>query len=84
MSNTEMDPKILKSLGFVLEKNDYDCYTWTHPKCPKINGYKKFYHHILTPEMVMEALLEIGRVQMRNFIANSLAVLDCEDFDSDI
>lgn len=60
----EMPADVLHSLGFRMGGAEYGNNHWYHPKHPN----KILYYHILNPEQVALALIEIGREQMRQEI----------------
>lgn len=71
----EMPDDILLSLGFEKKENPYrDEKDWTHKR-----GAGKFYFHILTPEQVMEALIEIGHCEFRRRAAEVLSSIDMDN-----
>ena len=71
----EMSEEILLALGFVMKKDPImGELCWTHSRG------KSFYYHILTPEMVTEALIDIGIEDFReNAIEYFSSVLQSED-----
>ncbi len=57
---SEMSDEILYSLGFVKKPYDGGEEYWTHKRA---DG--KFYFHVLTPNQVADALIEIGHSEFR-------------------
>lgn len=72
---SEMADDILLSLGFLKKESPYsDREAWTHQR-----GVGKFYFHILTPEMVAEALIEIGHCEFRRRAVAAISSIDMDD-----
>lgn len=72
---TEMADDILLSLGFVEIDNPYtDGEVWSHKR-----SAGKIYPHILTPDKVAEALIEIGHCEFRRMAAAVISSIDMDD-----
>lgn len=73
--NTPMSDEVLISLGFRRTmRPGLEEPTWTHARS---NGL--CYFHILTPDQVAEALIEIGREEFRKKAIATLVDLDVDD-----
>ena len=71
----EMSDDVLFSLGFVKKVNSFlDEEAWTHTR-----GKGKFYYHILTADMVVEALINIGYCEFRRKAVAALDNIDMDD-----
>jgi len=54
-AHNQMPDEILISLGFVWEKDSYGNLAWRH------NKSNRFIYFVLTPQMVLETLINIGQ-----------------------
>jgi len=71
----EMPDDILLSLGFRKKDSPYSGgKSWTHKR-----GCGRFYHHILTPSQVADALIEIGHGEFRRRAAAALSSLEMNE-----
>ena len=79
---SEMPSDILHSLGFRLGRSphgppDSECRYWFHQRAPGV-----FYYHILTPDQVAEALIEVGHAEFRRRILGVVADIDMREPES--
>lgn len=72
----EMPDDVLASLGFVRTPSPVSetVTGWTHPR-----SGGQFYYHIMTPDAVASALIEIGHMEFRRAAIDSLNSLDMEN-----
>jgi hypothetical protein len=59
----EMPEEVLLSLGFIKRESPYGGLHWTHQR-----DLETFYYYILTPEMVTDALVNIGQKEFKRKI----------------
>jgi len=71
---SEMPDAVLHSLGFVRVPSPYsDGDGWTH-----LRGDGKMYFHILTPDQVAQALVEVGHGEMRRAAHSAISSIDMD------
>ncbi len=76
---SEMPDDILHSLGFRIKHYENGRNYWTHKQ-----SNSKFYFHILTPDQVAIALIEIGHSEFRKKALDILSEIDIDDDEMDI
>lgn len=68
----QLPDEVLESLGFKLVPSPYaGDDVWTHKR-----GRGKFYFHLLTPECTSEALINIGKTEMKEAVHDAISSID--------